>query len=406
MSVETYTLSVPDDTLETLTQRLSLTTFPNQLDGPDQWDFGVPVSEVERLTKYWQDGFDWRKVEAKINELPNFRTKIDVDCFGDIDLHFMHQVSPVTGAIPLLFCHGWPGSFLEVTKLLPLLSGTKDLPAFHIVAPSLPNFGFSSGINKKGFVLTKYAETLHKLMLKLGYTQYVTQGGDWGFSVTRAIGLQYPESCLASHINLILANPPKLSQHPLSALKHAVTPYTARETAGRERTSWFSREGYGYNLLQSTKPQTIGIGLADSPALLLAWIYEKLHDWTDAYPWTDDEILTFVSIYCFSCAGPAASVRIYHEATHPQPYSDVTTTKLGEYIPHVKLGIAHFPREINVVPNSWAETMGPVVMQSEHERGGHFAAWEVPAAIAGDLQRMFGKGGPCFGVVEGKDGYA
>ncbi len=271
--------------------------------------------------------------------------------------------------------------------------------------------------------MTKYAQLCHKLMLLLGYNQYgkplttspfatstidfspVTQGGDWGFSVTRTLGLLYPNHCKASHFNLILANPPKLMQHPRLTLQHALTPYNAREQAGRSRSAWFAEKGYGYNLLQSSKPQTIGYSLSDSPAGLLAWIYEKLHDWTDGYAWTDDEILTWVSIYWFSTAGPAASVRIYHEATHPEPYSTVTKSTLRGWIPHVKLGIAHFPREINVVPKTWAATLGPVVMQSEHEKGGHFAAWEVPEAIVKDLQQMFGKGGPCYGIVNGRSGY-
>lgn len=317
----------------------------------------------------------------------------------------MHQVSPVKGAIPLLFSHGWPGSFIEVKKLLPLLEGGDGRPAFHIVAPSLPNFGFSSGVNTKGFGLKQYAETFHKLMLKLGYNEYVTQGGDWGFWVTRSIGLLYPEHCKASHINLILAIQPTFSENPVAAVQHAITPYNKRERDGVERNKWFNEQGFGYNLLQSTKPQTIGFALADSPIAVLAWIYEKLHEWTDSYPWTDDEILTWISIYWFSTAGPAASVRIYHEATHPDPVSGLKYQNLQKYIPGVKLGLAHFPREINIVPKTWGATLGPVCYQSEHERGGHFAAWEMPEAIAGDLQKMFGKGGPCFGVVAGKSGY-
>lgn len=210
---------------------------------------------------------------------------------------------------------------------------------------------------------------------------------------------------MASHINLILTEgAPKWSQSPLLALQHSLYPYSPREKAGLERSKWFDEQGYGYNLLQSTKPQTIGFALRDSPVALLSWIYEKLHDWTDGYAWTDDEILTWISIYWFSKAGPEASVRIYNEATRPGP-DKITTSRLREWIPHVKLGISHFPREISVVPDSWAATLGPVVQQTEHESGGHFAAWEQPESIVGDLRKMFGKGGPCYGVVKGKDGY-
>lgn len=407
MVPEPYQISVSDEVLKDLKQRLSTAKFPDQLEYADQdvWQFGAPVADIRRLANYWKEGFDWRKAEATLNELPNYQTKLDVDGFGDLDIHFVHQPCTKKGAIPLLFSHGWPGSFIEVKKLLPFLNGDGNAPGFHLVAPSLPNFGFSGGINKKGFTLTKYAETCHKLMLQLGYDQYVTQGGDWGFSVTRAIGLQYPDHCKASHINLVLGQAPKLAQQPLLALQHAISPYNAREKAGHERSAWFMNEGYGYNLLQSTKPQTVGYALADSPTALLAWIFEKLHDWTDGYRWTDDEILTWVSIYWFSKAGPAASVRIYYEATHPEPFSSISTPTLRGWIPHVKLGVAHFPREITVVPKTWAQTLGPVVFQSEHEKGGHFAAWERPEAIVEDLRKMFGKGGPCYGVIPGKSGY-
>ncbi|KAJ5290641.1 uncharacterized protein N7443_010894 [Penicillium atrosanguineum] len=402
-----YTISVSDDVLEELKQRLTYARYPSQFESPDQdsWDFGVPVAEVKRLTAYWKDGFDWRKAEAQLNELPQYHTEIEVEKFGSLDIHFVHQVSSVKNAIPLLFSHGWPGSFIEVSKLLPLLKAGADRPAFHIVAPSLPNFGFSSGVTRRGFGLAQYAEVLHKLMVKLGYDKYVTQGGDWGFWVTRSIGLLYPEHCKASHVNMIVARPPQWADNPLLALQHIFQPYNVREKAGRERSDWFDHEGYGYNMLQSTKPQTVGVALADSPVTLLAWIYEKLHDWTDSYSWTDDEILTWVSIYWFSKAGPEASVRIYYEALHAKTPTEIPYHKLRSYVPHVKLGLVHLPREISVVPTTWAATLGPVVRQSEHDHGGHFAAWEVPDVIVQDLQAMFEKGGPCFGIIPGKMGY-
>ncbi|KAL9080937.1 MAG: hypothetical protein Q9157_000437 [Trypethelium eluteriae] len=357
---EPFKISVPEEAIEQLKQRLSLTKFPSQLESARMWDFGPPVSELKRLATYWKDEFDWRKAEAALNELPQFKTTIDIAEFGDVEIH----------------CQ---------------------------VANSAK---FDFGINRKGFSLDKYAETLNKLMLKLGYEKYITQGGDWGFWVTRAIGRQYPQSCMASHINMVLAKPPELAKNPLLAIQHAVLPYSQREKDGLERSEWFWKEGYGYNLLQSTKPQTIGFALADSPVALLAWIYEKLHDWTDNYPWTDDEILTWISIYWFSTAGPEASVRIYYEASHPESPSTATTwDRLRSWIPHVKVGMAHFPREISVVPKTWAATLGPVVYHSEHERGGHFAAWERPDVIASDLHKMFGKGGPCYGVVTGRAGY-
>lgn len=233
----------------------------------------------------------------------------------------------------------------------------------------------------------------------------VTQGGDWGFWITRSIGLLYPEHCKASHVNMIVARAPQWETSPLLALQHAFIPYTTREREGRKRSEWFDQEGYGYNTLQSTKPQTIGAALADSPVALLTWIYEKLHDWTDSYPWTDDEILTWVSIYWFSKAGPDATVRIYYEAFHAESVSGITYDQLRSYVPEVKLGLVHLPREISVVPSTWAAALGPVVRQSERTHGGHFAAWEVPDAIIEDLRAMFSEGGPCYGVVPDRNGY-
>lgn len=218
--------------------------------------------------------------------------------------------------------------------------------------------------------------------------------------ITRTMGLLFPDSCLASHINMIRSDgPPKWTQHPFLALQHAITPYSARDKAGFERSRWFLEEGTGYRLEQSTKPQTLGYGLTDSPVALLAWIYEKLHDWTDEYPWTDDEILTWISIYWFSTAGPTANLRIYYEATHPAP-NGVHRNRTNQWIGKVKLGLCYTPQELTVIPKTWGRTLGPVVYESEKKRGGHFAAWEIPDEITSDLQKMFGKGGGCYKIID------
>ena len=216
------------------------------------------------------------------------------------------------------------------------------------------------------------------------------------------MGLLYPTHVLASHINLVRGHAPSFSSHPLLAIQHALTPYSQRDKAGRARSAWMIEEGSGYRWQQQTKPQTLGYALNDSPVGLLAWIYEKLHDWTDAYPWTDDEILTWVSIYYFSTAGPAATLRIYYEASHDKHFGRERTEL---YIPHVKLGQTYFPRELTVVPKTWGRTMGPIVFENEEEKGGHFAAWERPDCIVRDLRVMFGKGGGAYGVVKGSEGY-
>ncbi|KAL8756328.1 MAG: hypothetical protein Q9184_004537 [Pyrenodesmia sp. 2 TL-2023] len=374
-SIEPFTVSVPDSSLERLSQKLSLANFPNELEEAE-WNYGAPLADIKRLTRYWQEKYDWRKAEAQINELPNFTTPIGVDGFG-------------------------PGSFIEVQKILPLLTSTTT-PSFHVVAPSHPNFGFSSSVTKPGFGLPQYAETCHKLMVKLGYTQYVTQGGDWGCMITRTMSLLYPNNVRAAHINMILAHEPTFFSNPLLYLQHKLSSYNAREKGAADRNKWFAKEGSGYRQEQATKPQTLGYSLSDSPVGLLAWIYEKLHDWTDNYPWTEDEILTWVSIYWHSTAGPAASLRIYYESAKDE---QLKWGRTEHYIPRVPLGLSHFPLELTVVPKTWARTMGPVVFESEKDHGGHFAAHECPDELVGDLRKMFGKGGGAAGVVEGKSGY-
>jgi pimeloyl-ACP methyl ester carboxylesterase len=420
---EPYTISVADAAIEKLKRKLTDSDYPDELDSPDQWRYGAPLSDVKRLANHWEKSFDWRKAEAKLNALPNFKKPVAVEGFGELDIHFIHKKSSNPNAVPLLFCHGWPGSFIEVTKLLPLLETgeTEGKVAFHVVAPSLPNFGFSQRITKPGFALSQYAETCHRLMQDLGYDKYVTQGGDWGFYITRTMGILYPSNVLASHINMVRAFAPTFTSHPALALQHAITPYTEAESKGMERSAWFTTEGQAYRQLQATKPQTLSYAFADSPVALLAWIYEKLNDWTDRYTWTDDEILTWISIYWFSTAGPNAHVRIYYEVQKYPTEKIPSRERASEWVDKVKLGLAHFPREITVVPRIWGKTMGesdhplsasctngsagPVVHESFNDKGGHFAAWERPDVIVNDLQTMFGKSGQCYMIVPGRSGH-
>ncbi|KAI9049947.1 hypothetical protein LZ554_006094 [Drepanopeziza brunnea f. sp. 'monogermtubi'] len=400
---EPYNISVPQSQIDSLRTKLALVSFPDELAASD-WDLGVPLSDMKRLVKAWEV-WDWRQAEESLNRVPQFHTPINVDGFGDLDIHFVWQKSEVKNAIPLLFVHGWPGSFLEVYKILPLLAKPGG-PAFHVVAPSLPNFGFSEGSKQRGFSAAQYAETCHKLMLALGYNEYVTQGGDWGFVVTRSIGFLYPEHCKASHINMIQAHCPSFKKHPLLALQHSLTPYSQKEEDGFKRTKWFQNEGRGYSLTQSTKPQTLAYALNDSPVALLAWIYEKLHDWTDGYPWTEDEIFTWISIYQFSRMGPGAAHRIYYEIAHTKPGPRKPTLDvISGYLPHVKLGLAYNPKELQLWPKTWCRTLGPVVFESDNESGGHFYASERPEWLARDLRTMFGKNGGAYGVVKGRTGF-
>ncbi|EGX91580.1 epoxide hydrolase 1 [Cordyceps militaris CM01] len=396
--ISPFQIAVPDAAIAQLWAKLAAASFADRVEFSDDGNYGAPLSDVQRLAQRWGDGFDWRAQEAALNKLPQFTTPVEVDGFGTLNIHFLHQRSSNANSIPLLFVHGWPGSFLEVVKLLPLLTSSESSPSFHIVAPSLPNFGFSDVVTKPGFSITQYAETVHKLMVKLGYTEYVTQGGDWGFMITRLVGANYPDHCLASHVNFVrIHNPPTFSQSPLLYLQSALTPYTSADKAGLARSAWFRTEGFGYNATQSTKPSTLGFALADSPVALLAWIYEKLRDWTDDYAWADDEILTWVSLYQFSRAGPAASVRIYYETKHAA--ADEYAQGLC-YVPRVKLGVSLFPRDVVVPPQRWAHSLGPVVFAAVHDKGGHFAAHERPEQLALDLRSMFGAAGGAGDVAK------
>ncbi|OBZ72742.1 putative epoxide hydrolase [Grifola frondosa] len=393
-----FKLSVLQTDIDNLHKKLDIARLPDELDDAG-WEYGVPLADVTRLLAHWKDGFDWRKAEAEINELPQFTRDIDVDGFGTLNIHYVHQQSAAQNAIPLLFIHGWPGHFLEVRKLLPLLThASPDHPSFHVVAPSLPNFGFSEGPSKKGFSLTQYV--LNQLMLALGYKEYVVQGGDWGSLLARMLAATHGyESVKAWHTNFPnVHHPPSLLQHPRQFFANLIMPYSRSERAGLERTKWITTKGRGYFHEQATMPQTLGYALADSPVALLAWIYEKLVTWTDGYPWDDDEVLTWVSVYWFSRAGPAASLRIYFEAAATDQFGNVPWSA-------VPCGLSFFPRELVVPPRTWARTIGNVVYESAHLSGGHFAAHEKPAELAGDVRAMFGKGGPAYGIVSGRDGY-
>ena len=260
-----------------------------------------------------------------------------------IDMHFLHQKSDVKGAIPLCFVHGWPGSFLEVTKILPLLKGGDGKPAFHVVAPSMPNYCFSGPMLKKGFSIGRYAEAMHKVMLALGYDQYVTQGGDWGFLITRAQAHLYPQHVKGHHVNWGWAAKP---EEYVNGTKPEPE-YSEREKKQMQLGDrWYPfgmGEGRGYIAIQSTRPATINFALRDSPVGLLAWIWDKLVDWSDEYPWTEDEVCLFVSLYVFSRAGPDAASYIYYEALHDT--TEITVPVVQGYI-DVPLGISDFPVEV------------------------------------------------------------
>ncbi|KAJ7359690.1 Alpha/Beta hydrolase protein [Mycena albidolilacea] len=395
MTESSFKIAVPDALLDQLRQKLALVTFPDELEGAG-WEYGVPLADVKRLVARWSNGYDWRHHEAQLNKLPQFTRPVSVDGHGTLTIHYVHQKSAVPGAIPLLFVHGWPGSFLEARKIVPLLAEkSADHPSFHVVVLGLPGYGFSEGASKPGFDIAQYAEVGLKLMLALGYDEFVTQGGDWGHPITRMIARLYG----GKHSKAWHTNMPAVGAPPSEDSQPELTP---KEQEALARNELFLKRGRGYATEQSTQPQTLGYALSDSPVGLLAWIYEKLVNWTDAYPWDDDEVLTWISVFWFSRAGPAASLRIYFEAGNRNLDQVIGSTSA----PVIPLGISYFPKELLVFPKSWTRKMGNIVFEREHDSGGHFAAYEKPNELVDDLRQMFGKNGPASGVVSGKSGYA
>ncbi|PCH01215.1 Alpha/beta hydrolase fold-1 [Penicillium occitanis (nom. inval.)] len=432
--IKPFKISIPDSHLSALHQKLEHASFPDELlshDKSQEWDMGAPLEDIKRLTTYWREGLDWRKAERELNEtLPQYVTAVSVEGFGDdVEVHFVYQRARRTvekggegRAIPLLFLHGWPGSFIEVKKVLPLLTrGDEDQPTFDVVAPSLPNFGFSGGISKKGFGLAQYAESMHALMTRLGYAEYIIQGGDWGSFIARAMALRYPQQSKAIHLNFIPTPPPYPWRNPIlffqAILGYMIPPFSSsnrRKIATLQ--SYLGREN-AYAKQQDTYPQTLGYALNDSPVGLLAWVYDKLHRWTDGYAWTDEEILEWVSIYVFSKAGPAASLRIYHESvTRPATAAsgrdglgytwlsrdEVVSTRIADC---VKIAVANFPGEIIQIPGTWLRAIGNIVRETEFKKGGHFAAWEAPEVLVNDLKAFMGRSGEAYGAVTNRDGF-
>ncbi|KAK5047216.1 hypothetical protein LTR84_006738 [Exophiala bonariae] len=404
MSIKRFHIEISQGDIKRLKEKLALANYPIQ-DGRSCWRSGAPISDIQNLGLHWLNNFDLQAAISRLNQYPQYLAPVDIDGFGVHNIHFIHQKHQNPRAIPLLFLHGWPGCFLEGTRILPLLSSVDghDSPSFHVVVPSLINFGFSSGNNSPEFGVSQHAEAYHKLMLILGYDEYVVQSGDVGHLITRFMAMKYgPASCKAYHTNTAWPGQPTADSRPDILAKIEAAPLTEADVAGLQRAGEFMTEGMGYYKQLSTKPRTIGFSLCDSPVGLLAWIYEKLHDWSDDYPWTDDEILTWVTIYYFSKAGPDAAGYIYYAMEHGQPRALATAQS---YI-DVPLGITRFCHDNITLPKAWNQSLGPVVFESSHEKGGHFAAWEQPDAIVSDLIAMFGRGGPVYGCVKGKDGYA
>jgi pimeloyl-ACP methyl ester carboxylesterase len=365
-----FRIDVPTEVLDDLHARLAHTRWP-EAECVDDWSQGIPLGYTQELAAYWADGYDWRSRQAALNRFDQFTTEID-----GLDIHFIHQRSPHADALPLVITHGWPGSIAEFQKVIePLVnppSGRAE-DAFHVVCPSLPGYGFSGKPSKTGWGVGKIAEAWETLMLSLGYDRYGAQGGDWGAAVTTQIGRNRGH-CIAIHLNMPIARPAAGSGGDLTVdEQQALAAYA-------EHRQW----GTGYSKQQSTRPQTLGYGLVDSPVGQLAWIVEKFWAWTDCDGHPEnavsrDELLDNVMLYWITGSG-ASSARLYWESFN----SFITDGRV-----ELPTGVAAFPKEILRTPRRWCEAAYNITHWTTMPRGGHFAAFEQPDLFVDDVRAFF-----------------
>ncbi len=376
--IRDFTIDIPQAALDDLQARLAHARFPEK-ETVEDWSQGVPLAYVRELADYWRENHDWRRCEAALNAHPNHL--IDID---GVDIHFLHIRSPHDAARPLLLTHGWPGSVLEFLDVIgplsdPVAHGGKAGDAFHLVIPSLPGYGFSGKPDGTGWSIEKIAQSWHALMTALGYDAWFAQGGDWGAMVTAAIGAQDRGGCKGIHLNMVVAAPPsEIMSNP-----------TEEEQSALARLAAYRATGGGYSAQQSSKPQTLGYALADSPVGQMAWIVEKFHDWSDCgeenggHPenvFSRDHLLDNVMLYWLGNAG-ASSARLYWESFAKPDLSPVP----------MPMGASIFPHEIMRASRRWAATrFGNIVYWNSVERGGHFAAMERPGLFVDELRACFG----------------
>jgi pimeloyl-ACP methyl ester carboxylesterase len=384
--IRPFHVEMPQDALDDLHRRIAATRWPSKELVPDRSQ-GVQLATLQALARYWATEHDWRRAEAKLNALPQFITEID-----GVDIHFIHIKSAHEGALPLIITHGWPGSVLELIDSVgpltdPTAHGGRAEDAFDLVLPSLPGYGFSSEPTEIGWNVGRIARAWAELMHRLGYTRYVAQGGDVGAAVTDAMGRQAPDGLIAIHLNFLRTALAGDTPGPTES---------EEELAAVEAIATFRTSGFGYFIEQSTRPQTIGYALLDSPVALAGWMLD--HD-TDSYykisrafldgqpvgQLTRDRIVDNITLYWLTCTG-ASAARSYWENGRAQ------AAAAGQATPDVSLPVAFtmFPGEIFAAPRSWVEKAYPsLVYFNEVDRGGHFAAWEEPQLFSEELRAAF-----------------
>ena len=366
--IREFHLDIPQAEIDRLYRKIDDARWP-EAETVDDWSQGTPLAVLQELVEYWRTRYDWRRCEARLNAFGQHTTEID-----GLDVHFLHVRSSREDAIPLLITHGWPGSVVEFLEAIPLLTEPDDGLAFHVIAPSLPGYGFSGKPERTGWGVEKIGEAWVRLMQRLGYDRWVAQGGDWGSAVTTAIGAQAPAGCLGIHVNMPLGTP----------TEEDIASPSADELKALQALKHYQDWDSGYSKQQSTRPQTVGYGLVDSPVGLAAWILEKMWAWTDngGSPYdalSKDQILNNIMVYWLSGTG-ASSARLYWESF----------SKFGEGTVAIPAGASQYPKEIIPAPRKWAERRYTnLVYWNDVAQGGHFAAWEQPELFVQELQNCF-----------------
>ena len=372
-AITPFRIEASDAELEDLRRRLQATRWPEP-EPVDDWSQGIPLAYLQEVCAYWAEKYDWRTREAALNRFPQFKTKIE-----GLGIHFLQVRSPHEDALPIVITHGWPGSIVEFHKVIesladPTAHGGDAADAFHVVCPSLPGYGFSDKPSRTGWNVDKVAEAWDQLMRRLGYTRYVAQGGDWGAMVTTHIGIQNRGACAAIHLNMPIAVPDPETLGDL----------TDKEKAALASIDDYGKTGSGYSKQQSTRPQTVGYGLVDSPAGQAAWILEKFHTWTDCagHPenvLTRDELLDNVMLYWLP-GNAASSARLYWESFNDPSMAPV----------ELPTGCSIFPKEIFRLSRRWTEKrFRNLIHWNELEKGGHFAAFEQPELFVNEIRTCF-----------------
>jgi len=375
IAIKPFRIEVPQGELDGLRQRLARTRFAPDIPGVG-WAHGTPTAWLRDMVAYWQDGFDWRTWEEKLNAYPQYTTVIDGQ-----RLHFLHIPSPESGATPLVLLHGWPGSFVEFLRVVepltnPAAHGGRAGDAFHLVIPSLPGFTFSGPTSEPGWDAGRMARAIAALMAALDYDRYGVQGGDWGGLIAAYLG-QFD----ADHVTGIHINSAVFGFHPqgeISGDERALL--TEAEQKRLEHRKHIDTDGNGYFQLQATRPQTVAAALSDSPVGQLAWIGEKFESWShEDSPIDRDIVLLQVMLYWLTNTS-ASSARIYYESTHSRLYPSLV---------EVPVGVAVFARDTAI--RRYGEQMYDIVHWSEFDRGGHFPALEVPDLLVDDVQVFFAR---------------